>query len=84
MARSYLTFQAQKEAELATLIYGLMKVNGVSQRRLASELGISQPAVCTKLREKRFTYDDLVTIFDLCGFSNEQILKVMKKEKKNE
>ena len=79
MPKSYITIQEKMNNELAMLIYGSMKVNGISQRKLAAEMGISQPGVCDKLKRKSFTYEDLVTIFDVCGISDEQILRVMRK-----
>ena len=79
MPKSYITFQEQKNTDLAVLIYGAMKVKGVTQRILADAMGISQPALSTKLKRKSFSFDDLVTIFDVCEISDEQILSVMRK-----
>ena len=82
MPKAYITLQQQKNNELAALIYGSMKVNGITQSGLARALGISQPGVSDKLRRKSFSYEDLVTIFDVCGLTDEQIVSVMRKEKK--
>lgn len=82
MPKAYITLQQQKNNELAALIYGTMKVKGVTQKCLADALGISQPGVSDKLRRKSFSYEDLVTIFDICGLTDGQIISVMRKEKK--
>ena len=81
MPRVYLTKQDEFNNRLVTLIYGTMKVKHVSQARIAKRLDISQPAFSKKLRNKQFTYWDLVTIFDELGLEDEQILSVMREKR---
>lgn len=81
MPKVFITQEQQLNNRLVTLIYGLMKVQNKSQKQMADKLSISQPAFGKKLKRKQFTFLDLVTIFDELGFTDEQILSVMKRGK---
>jgi len=78
MPRVYITKQEQLNNRLVTLIYGTMKVRKIPQRVMADKLLISQQAFGKKLKNKQFSFSDLVTIFEELEFSDEDILKVMK------
>ena len=81
MPKVYLTKQDKLNNELVTLIYGSMKVQHISQKQMADKLFISQPAFGKKLKRKQFTFSDLVVIFDELGFTDEQILSVMRERR---
>lgn len=49
-----------------------------SQEDVSDELGISQQAYGKKLRNNQFTYEELLTIFQFLGISDEGILDLMK------
>lgn len=78
MPKVYLTKQDKLNNDLVALIYGTMKVKHVTQKQIADRLLISQPAFCGKLKRKKLTFEDLVTVFEMLGFTDEQILSVMR------
>ena len=78
MPKVYLTKQEELKNKLVTLIYGTMKVKRLSQAHMADKLGISQPAFGKKLKNKQFTFGDLVTIFNELDIQDDQILSVMR------
>ena len=78
MPRVYITKQQQMNNRLVALIYGTMKVLHKTQTQMANVLGISQQAFAKKLKNKQFTYSDLVTIFEELELSDEEIIGVMK------
>lgn len=78
MPKSYITKQEKLNSRLATLIYGTMKVKHVTQAMVAERLGISQQAFGKKLKRKQFTFADLVTVFEMLEFTDEDIISVMK------
>lgn len=49
-----------------------------NQRTLGAEFDITQPAMGKKISKLRFSYEELVTLFKLLKFSDEEILKAMK------
>lgn len=50
----------------------------VGQKEIAAELDKTQPAISQKMKNGRFTYDELLIIFKEFDFSDEEILKAMK------
>lgn len=78
MPKVYLTKQDKLNNDLVALIYGTMKVKHVTQAQIADRLYISQPAFCGKLKRKKFTYLELLIIFEMLEFTDEQILSVMR------
>ena len=78
MPKVYITKQEQLNNRLASLIYGTMKVKGVTQTQMASELMISQQAYSRKLKNVQFTFADLTTIFEVLDMPDEDILSVMR------
>ena len=81
MPKSYITKQDKLNNDLVALIYGLMKVKNVTQKQIADRLYISQPAFYGKLKRKKLTFEDLVTIFEMLDFTDEQILSVMRERR---
>lgn len=81
MPRVYLTKQDEMSNRLVAMIYGTMKVNHISQKKMADVLEISQQAFGKKLKNRQFTYWDLVRIFKELGFEDEQILSLMRERR---
>ena len=78
MPRVYITRQSEQNNKLVMLIYGKMRLQRITQRVMASKLGISQPAFAAKLKKAQFTFADLITIFETLDMRDEEILSVMK------
>jgi len=78
MPKVYLTQEHQLNDKLVALVYGMMKVRHVTQKQIADRLYISQPAFNGKLKRKKLTYADLIVIFEMLDFTDEQILSVMR------
>lgn len=51
-----------------------------NQTTLGAEFGISQPAMGKKIEKDNFTHIELIKLFKLLRFTDEEILKVMKGE----
>ena len=49
-----------------------------NQTTLAKEFGISQPAMCKKIQHLIFSYDELMILFTVLDFSNDEIARFMK------
>ena len=81
MPRVYITNEDKLNNKLVALIYGSMKVKRMTQSKMADELGISQPAFGKKLRNKQFTFTDLVTIFRVLEIPDDEILSVMRERR---
>ena len=84
MPKIFLTKQDKLNNDLVALIYGTMKVKGVTQKQIADRLYISQPAFNRKLKRKKLTFEDLIVIFEMLEFTDEQILSVMRERGSNE
>lgn len=78
MPRVYLTKQEQMNNRLVAMIYGTMKVKRISQKKMADEMGISQPAFGKKLKKAQFTFADLVTVFKVLETPDNEILSVFR------
>ena len=81
MPKVYITKQDKLNNKLVALIYGTMKVRHVTQTTMADKLEISQQAFGKKLKNKQFTFSDLVTIFQELEISDEDILSVMRERR---
>lgn len=81
MPKVYLSRQDKLNNDLVALIYGTMKLKKVTQKQIADRLYISQPAFNRKLKRKKLTFEDLVTIFEMLEFTDEQILSVMRERR---
>lgn len=62
MPKVFLSEKDRLSNRLASWVYGQMKVKHISQRQLAEELQITQPALSYKLKAQQFSFSDFVTI----------------------
>ena len=60
MPRVYLSENERLSAQLSSWVYGEMKCRGISQRKMAEELGICQQALSKKLKSHSISFTDLV------------------------
>lgn len=60
MPKVYLNEQDKICDRLASWIYGQMKLQGITQKELAKEMDITQPALSYKLRTRQFSYKDFL------------------------
>ena len=64
--------------DIGSNIVGLMFRKGISQTKLARELGITQGGLHYKLFNNSFTYKDLLIIFRQLELTDEEIVRLMK------
>lgn len=62
MPRVYLSENDRLCERLVSWIYGEMKCQHIPQRIMAEELDITQSAFAQKLKNRKFTYTDFLTI----------------------
>lgn len=67
-----------KVTDFMRWLIGEMGVRGIRQKDIGEWLGISQPAVCNKMKKCEFSLKELITIFEKFGTSEEQIGKLLK------
>ena len=78
MPRIHLKKEIYMKEDTADLIRRKMRGN-FSQKEMGAEFGIGQSAFSQKLEKMDFSYPQLVRIFWKLGFSEEEIIKCMKK-----
>lgn len=79
MPKIFLTREDALTNKLIVLIYGTMKLKGITHSYMGDILGISQQAFSKKLKKGNFSYLELVSIFDVLEIPDEKILSVMRK-----
>ena len=62
MPKIFLNEKDRMSERLVSWVYGQMKSKRITQKQLAEELQITQPALSHKLKVRQFTYTDFVTI----------------------
>lgn len=77
MPKVYLSREMKLQEELAVWICGQMKVNRVSQTKVARELGITQQGLCKKIKKRTFTYDDILFFFAKFHPDSETVMRLM-------
>lgn len=60
MPKVFLNEEKRMSERLASWVYGQMKLQGVTQKELAGEMDITQPALSYKLRTRQFSYKDFL------------------------
>jgi len=77
MPKIYLTREMRLREHFALWIFGQMKVNGKSQRKIAGELGLTQQGVCKKFKNQSFSFDDFVFFLNMFKPDQETIMKLV-------
>ena len=77
MPKTYLTKQEKLNIKLSAYIYGTMRAKRISQSRMAELMGITQPSLNRKLRLGKFTFQDLVVVFDVLKPDAETLTQLM-------
>lgn len=65
MPKSYITRESRQQARFSAWLYGCMKTNHITQAELSERLGITQQGLSQKIKYQRFSYSDLLVIFDV-------------------
>ena len=65
MPRAYITKESRQQARFSAWLYGAMKTSGITQQALADRLGCTQQGLSAKIKNQRFSYSDLLVIFDV-------------------
>lgn len=77
MARIRLDKRSRMKDHLCDLIVGKMKRLHIRQTDIARELGISQVAVGKKIKNRQFTFEDLIVLFEILQFTPDEVGQVM-------
>lgn len=78
MPRVTINKKKYKASDLSAYIVGELYRKKMSQSELAKEMFVSQQAINKKIREARYSYDDLLTIFEILNTPEEKIIEFMK------
>lgn len=65
MPKSYITRESRQQAQFSAWLYGAMKTSHITQAELSQRLGITQQGLSQKMKYQRFSYSDLLVIFDV-------------------
>lgn len=77
MPRVSIKKKQYKISDLSKYIASEMFAQDISQVEIAMRLGITQQGFSYKLRNNRFSYGDLLTIFELLGTPDDVKTKLM-------
>lgn len=64
MPKIYLSRKAKLNDRFVVWLTGQMSVKGISQKRLADVMEISQQALSKKIRAQQFSFTDFITIVE--------------------
>ena len=78
MPRPKLSMRQYVKRDFSEAIATRMKRAKITQKMLGKALGVSQQAAGVKVREMTMSYDDLVTLFNVVDFSDEELLRFMR------
>lgn len=67
------------KADTSALIRRKMYDKGITQQDIGDMIGRAQSNVSARISQMSFSYSELVGIFDRLGFTEEEIIKCMKK-----
>ena len=79
MPAVYLSVTEKSKARLVAFIYSELKVRGLHQVDLADHMGISQQALCQKLKRRSFHFEDFVLIMDFFKPDDFQLHRIIGK-----
>ncbi len=77
MPRIYQNKEKYMKKDTENLIRNKMRGN-ITQKEMGEEFGVGQRAVSAKLESMNFKYSELVKVFKMLDFSDEEILKCMR------
>ena len=77
MPRVYLSESDRLSQQLASWAYGEMKCRGVTQKEMASELGICQQALSRKFKTRSFTFKDFVGFVNVLEPDEREISRLL-------
>lgn len=83
MPKVYLSENERLNARIAAWVYGQLKLNNMSQRDLAAECGISQPAVSKKLKTHSFDVTDFACYVRIFKPDNEEVMRLLGYDRSN-
>lgn len=66
-------------ADTSALIRRKMYESGITQNDIGNIIGRTQSNVSARISQMSFSYSELVKIFDKLDFTDEEVLKCMKK-----
>jgi len=64
MPKTYITREQRQQDKMTAWVYGQMKINHISQAQLAKKMGITQQGLSKKIRNRNFTYSDILVFVD--------------------
>lgn len=79
MPRSTLNREHYMARDTADLIRNKMRHQEITQQDIGDMIGRAQSNVSARISQMSFSYPELVGIFDRLGFTEEEIIKCMKK-----
>lgn len=65
-------------SDFSEWVIGRMKTLGYTQEQMGAKLGIGQSTFSEKVRQKKFTLADVITILQVLGASETEIVRLMK------
>ncbi len=80
MPKTTLTQRQRRANALAGLITGSMREYGISQTELADKLGTSRMSLYRRMNDGEFTVSEIATLAKTLNWSDQDILKVFRKE----
>lgn len=79
MPRTTLKREKYMARDTADLIRNKMRHQEITQQDIGDMIGRAQSNVSARISQMSFSYSELVGIFDRLGFTEEEIIKCMKK-----
>lgn len=83
MPRVFLSETEKLNSRLTAWVYGELKVNGISQRELAEEMGISQQLLSYRLKNKLISFSDFTCFVRVFKPDEKELLRLTGYERKN-
>ena len=65
-------------SDFSEWVVGRMNTLGLTQKEMGERIGVNQSSFSEKLRNRRFTLADTVTILEVLNASDTEILRLMK------
>lgn len=82
MPKVYLSEKDRLCQKLGSWVYGQMRINRISQAKVADELGVTQQAFSKKLKKCRFTYEDFLTFVKIFNPTQNDLLWLVSYERR--